>query len=58
MKSLYCLVLFTILVASCSSAPSGNAIQTAIAQTQAVQPTTALPPSPTDTSIPDATNTL
>ena len=32
MKSLYCLVIFAILLVSCESIPTGDALQTAIAQ--------------------------
>ena len=39
MKPIYILVLIALLLLSCSSAPSGNSIQTAIAQTQAAQAT-------------------
>ncbi len=57
MKSLYWIVLFASLVASCSSAPSGNAVRTAIVQTEIALPTktivfdltaipTPLPPTP------------
>ena len=52
MKPVYYLALFTILLASCSSAPSGNAVQTAIAQTQAVLPTNTSVPIPTGTPTP------
>jgi hypothetical protein len=53
MKTAYYLVLIIILLASCSSSPSGNAIQTAIAQTQIARPTTTVVPSPTSTSTPE-----
>ena len=42
MKSVYYLVLIAVLLVSCSTAPSGGAIQTAIAQTQIAQPTNTL----------------
>jgi hypothetical protein len=57
MRSLVCLVLLSVLLASCSAALSGDAIQTAIAQTQIAQPTNTLPPEPTATLIPEPTNT-
>lgn len=56
MKLLYCLVLFAILVASCSSEPSENAIQTAVAATVAAQPTST--PIPTNTPLPTNTPIL
>jgi hypothetical protein len=63
MKSVYFLVLIAVLLASCSSAPSGNAVQTAIAQTIAAYSPTptntlvpTLPPSPTDTPNPTRTS--
>jgi hypothetical protein len=49
MKSVYCLVLIAVLHASCTSPPSGNAVQTAIAQTQIAQPTSTPPPTLTPT---------
>lgn len=59
MKPTYYLFLIAVLLASCSTAPSGDAIQTAIAQTQVAQPTntlvpipTATPPEPTNTPVP------
>jgi PBP1b-binding outer membrane lipoprotein LpoB len=51
MKSLYCLVHLAILLVSCSSAPSVNAVQTAIAQTQITQHTSTTMP----TAIPTPT---
>jgi len=55
------LVLFLILtVAACSCAQSENAIQTAIAETQTAQPSTARktePPTPLPTHTPATTNT-
>jgi hypothetical protein len=53
MKSIYSLLFFAALLASCSSAPSGDAIQTAIAQTQLAQPTST--PIPTNTPYPTYT---
>jgi hypothetical protein len=56
MKPAYCLVLIVVTLASCSSAPSKNTVQTAIAQTQTAQPTsTSIPTTtvlPTSTTIP------
>lgn len=52
----YCLVLFSFLPLSCSSAPSGDVVQTAIAETQLDHPTDTLIPKPTDT-LPPPTNT-
>lgn len=49
-------MLFVLLV-SCSSAPSGEAVQIAIAQTQISQPTNTLVPEPTTTPLPEPTNT-
>jgi hypothetical protein len=57
MKSVYYLVLIAVLLASCSTAPSENTIQTAIAQTQIAQPTNTLTPSPTVTPTTEPTNT-
>ena len=57
MKSTYYLVLIAILLASCSSAPSPDAVQTAIAQTQIAQPANTLIPSPIATSTPEFTST-
>jgi hypothetical protein len=48
MKSTYCLVLIVILLASCSTAPSADTVQTAIAQTQIAQPTSTTIPTPTE----------
>jgi hypothetical protein len=52
MKITNCLVLVAFLIASCSFAPSAKMVQTAIAQTQAAQPTNTLAPKPIDTTIP------
>ena len=53
MKTAYCLVTIAFLLASCSSSPSGDAIQTAIVQTQTAQPTSTIVP----TDTPEPTNT-
>jgi hypothetical protein len=70
MKSVYHLFFTAVLLAACSSAPSGNAIQTAIVQTEMARPTKTfvfiltaiptplpptLPPKPTATTSPTAT---
>jgi hypothetical protein len=55
MKSVYYLVLIAVLLVSCSTALSGGAIQTAIAQTQIAQPTNTLVPIPTATLEPTIT---
>jgi hypothetical protein len=52
MKSLYCLVVFAVLLGSCSTVPSGNVVQTAIAQTQIAQPILTPIPSPTEIPTP------
>jgi hypothetical protein len=58
MKPIYFLILSAVLLASCSSAPSANTVQTAIAETQAAQPAQQEPISspvalkPKDTTIP------
>lgn len=52
MKTIYHFIFIAILLTSCSSTPSGDAVQTAIAQTQIAQPTTTLVPIPTDTPTP------
>jgi hypothetical protein len=57
MKPVYFLFLVAVLLASCSSAPSGDAVQTAIAQTQIAQPTNTLVPIPTNTPTPEPTST-
>jgi hypothetical protein len=61
MKSAYYLILVAVLLASCSTAPSVNTVQTAIAETQAAQPTpTPIPtntPYPTYTPFPTVTPT-
>jgi hypothetical protein len=57
MKSVYYLVVLAILLASCSTAPPEGAINTAVAQTIAAQPTSTTPPD-TDTPEPTVTNTL
>jgi hypothetical protein len=54
MKKLLC-ILFTFTLVACSSAPSANSVETAIAQTQSAQPTitdTPEPPTPTITLTP------
>jgi hypothetical protein len=56
MRSVFYLLILALLLASCSTAPSENAVQTAIAQTQIAQPTeTPTPLPPTPTTIPTAT---
>jgi hypothetical protein len=55
MKSAYYIILVTVLLASCSTAPLENSINTAIAQTQAAQPTST--PIPTNTPFPTTTPT-
>ena len=56
MISLCCLIILSGFIVSCSFAPSGDAIQTAIAQTQVAQPTNTFVPIPTDTPAPEPTN--
>jgi hypothetical protein len=51
MKIIYCLMLFALLV-SCSSATSGDAVQTAIVQTEMARPTKTFVFNPTAIPIP------
>jgi len=61
MKPTYYLVIFAILLSSCSAAPSTDTIATSVvtsvAGTVAAQPTNTLVPIPTDTPTLEPTNT-
>jgi hypothetical protein len=57
MRSIYYLVIVAWIFTSCSSVPSVNSVQTAIAETQFAQPTDTSTPIPTATPIPSATPT-
>ena len=52
MKYLFIIMMVFALLVSCSNAPSEKAIQTAIAETQTVQPPITIP------TVPTATRTL
>ena len=57
MISLCCLIFLSSFIVSCSFAPSGDAVQTAIAETQIAQPTNTSVPEPTEPRSPEPTNT-
>lgn len=52
MKSQYCLILFTWLLAACSTTPSGNALPNAKVQTEMARPTKTFVFNPTATPTP------